>query len=105
MKEKVLDQPSKSFIFNRLGVSPSQTSINEEKENRDQSPRSSAFDRFEASSLWTLTFDRLSIAKKRASIFDCLKSDDVEASLEKPIHTKKIRIQWKPRKRKDKGVL
>ena len=78
-KEKVLNRPSKLSIFNRLEVSSYQTSINEEKENRDQYPRSSIFNQLGAHTSRTLTFDHLFVARSRASIFDRLKSDDVEA--------------------------
>ena len=37
----------------------------------------------------TLAFDRLSVARNRASVFDRLKSDDVEAFSKKSIHTRK----------------
>ena len=36
-----------------------------------------------------MAFDHLFVARNRASIFDRLKSDDVEAFLEKSIHTRK----------------
>ena len=36
----------------------------------------------------TSAFDHLSIARKLTSIFDRLKSDDVEAFSKKPIHTR-----------------
>ena len=87
-KEEVLDRPSKPSIFSRLEVSSFQTSIDEEKENRSQSPTSSIFNRLGAHTSWTSTFDRLSVVKNRASIFDHLKSDDVEAFSKKATHTK-----------------
>ena len=37
----------------------------------------------------TSAFDRLSIARKWASVFDRLKSDDIEAFSKKSIHTRK----------------
>ena len=82
-KEKVLVQLSKSSVFNRLGVSPSQTSSDEDKENQDQPPKPSVLNRLGAAASRTSAFDRLSVA----SVFDHLKSDDVEASSKKPIHT------------------
>ena len=88
-KEEVLDKPSKLSVFNRLKVYSSQTSIDEEKENRSQSPTSSIFNRLGAHMSQTSAFDRLSIARNRASFFDYLKNYDVEASLEKSIHTRK----------------
>ena len=72
-----------------MGVSPSQTSIDEKKENRDQSLKSSILNRLGATLSRTSAFDCLSVAKKWASIFDCLKSDDVEASSKKPIYIRK----------------
>ena len=87
--KKVLDRPSKASVFNRLEVASSQTSINKEKENQGQSPRFFVFNRLGTHTSWTSAFDHLSVAKKRASVFDRLKSDDVEASSEKSIHTKK----------------
>ena len=43
--KKVLDRPSKASVFNRLEVASSKTSINKEKENQGQSPRSFFFNR------------------------------------------------------------
>ena len=74
-----------------MGVSPSQTSSDEDKENQDQPPKPSVLNRLGAAASRTSAFDRLSVARKRASVFDRLKSDDVEASSEKPIHTREDR--------------
>ena len=88
-KEKVLDRPSKPSIFNQLEVFSSQTSIDEKKENQGQSPRSSIFNRLGAHTSRILAFDRLSVARNQAFVFDHLKSDDVESSSKRSIHTKK----------------
>ena len=87
--KKVLDRPSKAFVFNRLEVASSQTSINKEKKNRGQSLRSSVFNRLRVHTSQTSAFDCLSVAKNRASLFDHLKSDYVETSLKESIHTRK----------------
>ena len=59
------------------------TSIDEEKENQDQASKPFVLNRLRAASSQTSIFDRLSISKKRASVFNCLKSDDVESFLKK----------------------
>ena len=100
-KEKVLDRPSKPSVFNRLEVSSSQTSIDEKKGNQGQSPRSSVFNRLGTHTSRTSTFDHLFLASSRASVFDRLKSDDVEASSEKSIHMKRDKKSKKSHKRKD----
>ena len=80
-KEEVLNRLSKSFVFSRLEVPSSQTSIDEKKENQGQSPRSSIFNRLGAHTSRTSAFDRLSVARNQAFVFDHLKKEDVEASL------------------------
>ena len=88
-----------------MGVSPSQTSIDEDKENQDQSPKPFVLNRLGVASSRTSAFDHLSVAKKRASIFYHLKSDDVEAFSKKPIHTREDNKSNEASQRKDKGVL
>ena len=69
---------NRASVFSRLEVSSSQTSIDEEKENRVQSSRSSIFNRLGAHTSRISAFDRLSVARNQAFVFDRLKNDDVK---------------------------
>ena len=53
-----------------------------------------------------LAFDRLSVARKQTSVYDRLKSDDVEAFSEKTIHTRKDKNSNETSKKKrQKGSI